>query len=376
MSDPLIDRQRIRGASRMIAEGTEAQNVTPEQIAQVAADVETARRNWKISVKDIARAIGYSAPTLSEFLNGKYAGRSGQVAIDLENWLVEEEQRRSRPQTTQFVLTEVAKQIRSVAVYCLDFRKIGLVYGPDTSGIGKTTSLQAIAQDLGPRRASLVTMEKVDANPTGLLRKVCQAMHIDDNGSNAQRFNRIADHLKGRSHILLIDQIHNLRDAKDDKPFFLLTDLYDRTETAQLWCGTADLVMYLEREQARTANESLAQIRRRIFPCVDLMASVREGGGGEPLVTVEQIREMFAKNQLRLTDSAARFLCKLANIPDCGSIGLCVQIVEYATVNKAGARNLEVADLRDAMSRGLTGDRARVVMNRMDEAPARIAKVG
>jgi len=53
--------------------------------------------------------------------------------------------------------------------------------------------------------------------------------------------------LKGREHILLIDQMHNLRGSKDDKPFYHLTDLWDATKdtTSQLWCGTADLVAYL-----------------------------------------------------------------------------------------------------------------------------------
>ena len=42
--DPLIGRERIRGASRMIAEGTEAGKVTPEQIDHVRSDAETFRR--------------------------------------------------------------------------------------------------------------------------------------------------------------------------------------------------------------------------------------------------------------------------------------------------------------------------------------------
>jgi hypothetical protein len=53
MSDPLPPQplpppnaliERIRGATRMIAEGTDAKDVTAEQIQQVAADVETFRR--------------------------------------------------------------------------------------------------------------------------------------------------------------------------------------------------------------------------------------------------------------------------------------------------------------------------------------------
>jgi Cdc6-like AAA superfamily ATPase len=235
--DTLIGRERIRGASRMIAEGTDAGAVTAEQITQVAADVETFINAHKIKRNELARAVGWSTGVISDFLKGKYAGDGGKVAIDLENWLVEEEQRRARPQTTQFVWTNVAMEIKATANYCLDKRKIGLVYGGQTSGLGKTTALRAIAQELGPRRCTMVTIDKVDANPTGLLKKVCDGLHVDHTGSNHQKFRRIVEKLSGRSHLLIIDQIHNLRGSKADKPFYHLADLFDETQTAQLWAG-------------------------------------------------------------------------------------------------------------------------------------------
>lgn len=391
----LLDRERIRGATRMIAEGTDAASVTNEQIRQVAADVELFCKRHDIKGKALAKAVGYSPTTISEFLAGKYAGKSGQVAIDLEGWLVEEEQRRARPATTQFVWTNVALEIKSVANYALDRRSIALVYGPDTSGIGKTTALRAIHQEMGPRRSSLVTIDKVDANPTGLLKKLCKGLGIQDSGSNKQRFDRCVDKLSSadikqilpngeevrRSHLLLIDQVHNLRWSKNDKPFYHLTDLFDATNTAQLWCGTADLVAYLERQQVKNADESLAQVCRRIFPRVDLMESIRPGGGGgEPLVTIEQVRAMFAKNKMRLTDTAARFLCRLCNQPDGGAVGLCVQIVEYATM-LAEMRRLPSIDaglLQEALRRGLSPRRTELLMQRLEIEPQKpaVAKVG
>jgi hypothetical protein len=373
--NPLLDRERIRGASRMIPEGTEAAKVTAQQIQDVAADVEAFCRANKISRKAIARSAGYSPGVVSDFLGGKYAGDNGKVAIDLENWLVAEEQRRSRPQTTQFVWTNVALTIKSVANYAIDKCAISMIYGPDSAGIGKTTSLLAIHQELGPRRSSLITIDKVDANPTGLLIKLCKGMHLQDSGSCRQKFGRLVDRLKGRSHLLMIDQIHNLREAKDDKPFYILTDLWDATKDSagQLWCGTADLVAYLQRQQKH--DESLAQIRRRIFPRVDLMDSVKDGGSGEPLVSVDQIREMFAKNKLKLTSAAARFLCELANTPDSGGIGVCVQLIEYATATARGKLTvIDVDALKQALQLGMTTATAELIVNRVEETTLRIAK--
>jgi len=370
----------------MIPEGTDPNKVTDEQIRIVAADVEMfcGQQKPKINRKDVAKSIGYSPSVISDFVNGKYAGDRGQLAIALEGWLLEEEKRRSRPQTTQFVWANVAMQIKAVASYARDYRKIAMVYGPDTSGVGKTVALNAILglPEMGPRRAALATIDKVDANPTGLLRKLCAAIHIDDGrGSNRQRFQRIVQKLTGRSFLLMIDQIHNLRWSKDDKPFYILTDLYDATQTAQLWCGTSDLVAYLQRQQARNADESLAQIRRRIFPIVDLMQNVRPGeeGNGEPLVTIEQVREMFAKNKLKITGAAAKFLYQLAHIPDGGAIGLCVQIVEYATMlaEMRGLPSIDVPLLREALQCGVRTERAETLCRQADEPrAARIAAAG
>lgn len=382
--DTLIDRERIRGASRMIAQGTDPKDVSEQQIKDVANDVALFCRAHKINKKQLAKAVGYSEPVISEFLSGKYQGDRGKVAIHLDDWYVSEEKRRSTPATTEFVWTNLALEIKSVAGYCIDppghaERKIGLIYGPDTSGVGKTTALRAVHQELGPKRSSLVTIDKVDANPTGLLRKICIAMGKDHSGSNHHKFERIVNHLKGRNHLLIIDQAHNLRNAAEDKPFYILTDLHDATKATagQLWCGTADLYKYLQKRQSTQADESLAQVRRRIFPIIDLMESLRGGGDpGDLLVTVEQVCEMFAKNKLRLSISAARFLCGLCNLPDSGSVGLCVEIVEYASMlgDMRNARAIDVPLLQEAMRRGFAPERAALILREAQAVQDRIAK--
>jgi len=374
-SNALIDRSRIRGASRMIAQGTETKDVTPAQIEQVAGDVLMFCDANKITRKELAAAVGWSQGPVSEFLKGTYGGDQAKMAIDLEDWLVSEEQRRANKQDTQFVWTNVARQIQAVAMYCLDLGKVGMVYGPQTSGLGKTTSLQAIYQDLKPRRSALVTFDKCDANPTGVVGKISAALRLSDKGSNAVKMGRIVDYLSGRSHLLLLDQIHNLRGSTDDKAFYYLMDIYEATHSAQLWVGTSDLVAYLTRQQHKTTDEPLAQIRGRLFPCVDLMEAFEQDGGGERLFTVEQIRQMFAKFQLKLTPQAARWMCQLAHQPDSGALRICVQIMEYAT-HLARARNLQIIDvplLKEALRCGCTNNRALQMIAKV-EHPELMAK--
>jgi hypothetical protein len=357
----LIDRARIRGASRMIAQGTEAKNVTPDQITQVAADVELFCKANAVTRKAVATAVGYSAGVVSEFLKGNYKGDSGQIAIDLDDWLIEEEQRRAKQEKPQFVWTNVANHIRSIAAYCLDYKKVGLVYGPDTSGLGKSTSLQAIHQEMGPRRSALITLDKCDANPTGLLRKILAALRLDNTGSNAQKMHSIIAELSGRSHLLMIDQIHNLRYATEDRPYYYLMDIFDATQTAQLWAGTSNMLAYLTRQQTKTLDEPLAQIRRRIFPCVDIVESLTGGpdGNGSPLFTVDQIRDMYARHTLKLTSASSRWLCSLARVPGSGGLGIVRDIVEYATmlaqIRKTAAIDVDL--LKEALRNCVTNTR-------------------
>lgn len=363
----------------MIAQGTDAKDVTAEQIATVRSDLDAFRRQHQINLKELAQSLGVGHATISEFLSGKYRGNNAELAVQADDWMVSEEKRRARPATTTFTWTNVAQQIQTIAHYALDRRKISLAYGPDTSGMGKTTALNAIHRDLGPRRSALATIDKVDANPTGLLRKLCVACHINDNGTNKARFDRLVEHLQDRSHLLMIDQIHNLRWAKDDKPLYILADLYEHRAGAQLWCGTADMVGYLNRQRVKSSDESLAQIRSRIFPCVDLIEALESGGEdgkGAPLVTVEQVREAFGKNRLKLTAAAARFVCALCNIPDDGGMRFAAQLVEYATeLAPPTLTSIDLPQLKQALRHAVSNVRAEQVVADVTRYEQRIARV-
>lgn len=374
----LIGRERVRGSSRAIPVGTPADQVSEDQIAQVVADVESFRRAFKIDRNIIAEAVGYSESLIRTFLAGKYPANGAHAAIDLDSWLIQESEKRARASTTQFVWSNVAMLFKATANYCLDRGTIGLLYGPETSGIGKSTALQAYAEECGPRRCTSIRLDKMDGSPGGLLKKIASALKIDAPISNLRKFTKIVEKLKGRSHILLVDQIQNLRGAKDDKPFYILTDLHDATKASQLWTGTSDIVAYLDRQRSRNVDESLAQIRRRIFPCIDILEAVGPAGGGTGamLFTVDQIREIFAKNQLRISSAAARFITQLSNAPDSGSLGVAVRLVEYATM-LAGtpqyrAQEIDVPLLKIALRCCVSSARADLLIQNVEEKPATV----
>ena len=250
--DHLADRSRVQGASRILAEGTEPASVTAEQSRQVLAAVAEYRARAGLSVAQIGKAVGYARSTLYQVLSGKYSGDARQIIVDLDRWLEDEQKAAEAPRRTEFVWTQVAQEIKTVADAAIHLRTIGLVYGPDTSGIGKTMTLHALAKE---KPASLlVTIEKVQANTTGLLYAIAGALHISTGHPNRYLFERIKDILAGTPRLLMIDQIHNLCGALEDRPFYILADLYDATNAPQLWCGTSDIVAYLDRGQVRGAS--------------------------------------------------------------------------------------------------------------------------
>lgn len=81
----LLDRDRLRGQSRMIPEGKDVASITEAQAAQVIHEIELYCGASKISRKKLGRDIGYSASTVSEVLGGKYLGDWRQVIKDLDD---------------------------------------------------------------------------------------------------------------------------------------------------------------------------------------------------------------------------------------------------------------------------------------------------
>jgi DNA transposition AAA+ family ATPase len=346
--DRLMDEGRILGESRMIAENTLPEQVTDEQaqcVRNLVNDyIQASAGRWNRT--KVAKAIGCAATTLSTILNGNYPGNVRHWLIELDKWIEEQKKRDAAPRVNDFVWTTVAEEIKTVADAASHLGTIGLVYGPETSGMGKTIALKAIA-DRKPG-SIYVSMEKAASSPTAMLQTIVKAMGLGHAVGRAKTiaYNSIKDRLAGSSRLLILDQIHSLCGAKDDLPFGILMDLHNETGAPQLWCGTNDIVSYLDRRIARGA-ESLTQINSRIMPKWDLMQRTREGDGGqgEPLYTLDEIKAVFAKNKMRLSADASRYLLELANLADSGALRTCTYIVRMATKVHERTATILTADL-------------------------------
>jgi hypothetical protein len=343
----LTDETRIKGATRMFAEDKTPESVSDDDAQNVISAVRSYIDASGITRAAIAKSLSIAGSTLGSVLNGNYIGQWQKILIDLDRWLEEQQKRDAAPKASTFVWTKVAQEIRTVADIACTLKTIGLVYGPNTSGIGKTMALNTIAQTT--TGAILVTAEEAVNTKSGFIRSIARAMRLSDTGGTSHVYNRVKEALSGTSRLLIIDQVHSLCHVAHDAPLFMLADLFDATKAPQLWCGTEDMVEYLDKGQAR-GRSAMAQIRRRIGICRDLMQRCETSGGdGEPLFTVDEIRAVFSKNKMRLAPDAVRYLGEIANLIDSGSLGTCVYMVRMATkINGDEAMVLTAAMLRSA----------------------------
>lgn len=346
--DRLIKGARLIGSSRMTRK-LNPKEVTADQADRVLQRTKLFLEQHRVRQSDLARAIDVSTPVLCQVLRSNYKGNWQAVILSLDRWLEDELARRSMPKPTGFIWTGVAKEMLVVADMASKLNGIGVCFGE--SGIGKTLALKAIAAE---KPASVfASMETVKASPKGVLDELSKAMMFRNppgvRSTAMYVFDMLKEQLAGTPRLIILDQIHKLCTGSHDQALYTLTDLQDATGVPMLWCGTTDLVEYLHRRE-RGGREPLAQIRRRIVICRDLHERTRrEGGGkGEALFTVKEIREVFARDRIRLTKDAVRFLAQLANLSGEGHLGDCRNLMVITTVIHKDADAIDADMLRSS----------------------------
>jgi DNA transposition AAA+ family ATPase len=363
--DTLLDDARILGASRIIRD-IDPSKVTREQAEQVVLQLKDWMQHTGASLSFVARAIGVGTSTLHYVVNLTYNGNWQQIIIDVYRYLEDDIKSRQSRRPGNVVRTSVAEDVFMVADAAIHLRGIGLVWGP--SGVGKTMALKAVTAE--KPGAVFVSLETLASTPAGVAAAIAHAMRLLPSQRSATTTRdallSVKDRLKHTPRLLVIDEIHKLCGMAGDKALHVLRDLHDATGSPMIWCGTTDLVAYLERKSG-DAREPLAQIRRRIVISRDLNERIAPDGGGKPLYTLEEVRAVFSGFKMRLTPGAWNDLAELANLPDAGHIGGCATLMKLAAkVYEQQAAPVTAEQLRAVL---------RLMVNRrgLDHLSARLA---
>jgi len=330
----MSDAQRVVGESRMLR--TDASEITEEQIAEVIAATKAYLKEHGVSQAQLAKGLCLGSSSVSQVLGGKYNADARPIIIAMDRWLERRTEADKQPEVNTFVETEVATKIRlaaKMAIRAADSgidNRLALVFGDP--GCGKTIALRAVAET---EDAIFIECGVEVCSARAVMEKIAEALGMRSLPYNtAQAFAVIVEKLRGSGKLIVVDEIHALLDARNDNAFHFLRRLSDQTGCPQLWAATCDLVSILKERQHK--REPLGQITRRFCAQIHLTAKLHAGAGGggrpEPLFTVDQVIAMFARNEMKLTRDAGRFLANLCRDAELGLLGECTMLVLHATV--------------------------------------------
>jgi hypothetical protein len=285
-------------------------------------------RKERITSTQIARAIGEAASTVSQVLNNAYPEGKGvpwakrdSVLGKLSKFLATEKARRAAPQRTPFAWIKVAEEILTVAKTAVHHEGIGVVTG--SAGIGKSMTLTALL-DKFPGSV-LITIDDGTHSVPSFLRELCTRLKAPAMSYSRQSlWNAARAALTGTGRLLIVDEAHLAGAAVLN----CLRQLTDATGCPALLCGLPALRKMLMR--GRGDDSRGATLYSRIVISRDLEERCRGGNGGEPLYSVEDIKKIFARSQLRLTADATEWVSDLANLPDTGGLRACNNALRLA----------------------------------------------
>lgn len=182
----------------------------------------------KASRSDVARGSSIPLPTLTQWLDGTYAGSYANTTERVRKYLQTMADSRQQSlaltllKAPSFVATPSARELIDTLAYAQAAPE--LVVATMAAGMGKTTTCRDYAA--GRSAVFIVTMRPTTSGVHAMLQELAQALEVTER--NPARLDRaIGDRLKrnGRHTLLIVDEAQNLADKSVDQLRHFL-DLY------------------------------------------------------------------------------------------------------------------------------------------------------
>jgi DNA transposition AAA+ family ATPase len=313
---------------------------TKEAIGQVRMDLRNFMRKYGLAQAAIAKAIGASLTSVSQFLNSKYPGDERALAGKLASYINTYESRAGQAGPKGFVETTVAKRIFGLIKQAEKFTKptegrIGLVICD--AGGGKSACLLAYSQ-ANPNSIYVKLNDTMSSK--AMFEGIAEALGLDMGGSLKVLTDRLSRHLKSREMTVLLDEASGL----DVRKLNQLRQIVSENGCAMILAGNGYLLKTINLSTVQRGNEALDQFRSRMLAVLnlDLLTADRDGGGG--LYTPEDIRKLYEYGGLRLTGSGVAALRKMCLTPQTGRLRTCSIIIE-AIHNTAQVKSGEIKEI-------------------------------
>lgn len=340
--------------------------LTPDEIDAVARDYSKFRRELRLTHKAVSRELGegFGPSTLSEFETGAKRGDKEKVARALNQWMEHRVRDAEVARPRGFVVTQVAKEILSVVHSLRTTGGFALVSGP--AGVGKTLTLQA-ARSMVPGTV-LLRITEGERSPSGLTAALIDTVKpkgVSRKSTLRVGIRSLIKELEGTGRLLLIDEAHKL----STRAFEVLRDITDEAGVPILLCGTHDIHSKID-----DSYQFYGQFSSRTANRHDLAEAALRPKDPRPLFTVAEIRSVFASANVKLTDDAAKFLCRASNVAGLGCLRLATQLVKIAARLKSmEGKAVDEATLRRVLRQFHGAAYSEIAGRRMDDLRVRVA---
>ncbi len=199
-----------------------------------------------LSQSAIAKMLGISSSTLSQWMSNKYPGDDDKVDVAVESLLQLHKQRLKAPRkAVEFVETSAARKGLEVCELCHQDQEIGVAFGE--AGVGKTVVIKEYC-----KRHPDVLLIEADLGFCArmLFLELAKKLGLDGAGVIHDIFEDCVGKLKGSGRLLIIDEAELL----PYRALELLRRLHDKAGIGILLVGMPRLIANLRGRQGEYAQ--------------------------------------------------------------------------------------------------------------------------
>lgn len=275
-----------------------------------------------ITLADVGRQIGRSGSTLSQWLSGTYAGDNDAVSRLIAVFMDQHARGEKPGMPRGFVNTTIVKRMIGVLRKVQSTQTMGVIYGP--AGVSKSVVCRAAESGLIVG-STHIECELSTRTPTQMAALWAETLGLKVRYSLGHLERAIINHLKGTKRLQMIDEAQYL--SKDS--LNVVRDVHKKTGCGIVLVGTIDV-----NQRVDDASAFYGQFSRLIAYRYDIVEE--QESGGDPMFTVQNVVEMAAAMQLRLTGDGAEHLTELACMPGWGGLGAAATLLLRAKILAKG----------------------------------------
>jgi len=269
----------------------------------------------------VARMVGVSPSTISEFLNGKYKGNLAKLVNKVISWMNSVTRKKERINPKPYIETEIARRIATLIVQTEAFSeeegRIALIIGD--SGHGKSICLKQYAE---ANKNTLYIQLDATMGSLRIFVEIAKRLRIASTGSLSEITRHLVENLRPRNIIIMLDEASNLTVKQLNQ---LRQIIVIKARCPLILAGNADLLRTVIQPMTKHGYESLDQFTSRLMGVLNLdeLASHK----GDRLYTSEDIRKLYEYGGIRLTSGAIDTLKKICMTPRSGRLRTCSHVI-------------------------------------------------